>query len=175
MNPIAIRIGLASDAQSISALAIQVFLDTYASHGVRPDLANEAFCEYGEVVFKKRLAQPERVFYLAYSGDGLLGFAEIWLNSIDSPIASFGGAELVRLYVQPQAQKSGLGRLLIQATENAVKHAGLGALWLSAWVNNANALAFYSHLGYQDVGLANYVIQGQSFENRILYKAVSPR
>ena len=56
--------------------------------------------------------------------------------------------------------------------ENCARLAGSGGLWLSAWERNTHALAFYQHLNYQDMGLGYYVIQGQSFGNRILYKPV---
>ena len=53
--------------------------------------------------------------------------------------------------------------------------AGSTGLWLAAWEGNAKALGFYAHLGYADVGHAAYVIQGQSFGNRIMFKRIELR
>ncbi len=172
ISPASIRAGSVADAETIAALAIQVFLDTYATAGVRPDLANEAFAEYGRGKFEKRLHETGRVFFLAERGAGLLGFAEVLRDHVASPVTGVVGAELVRLYVQPQAQGAGIGGALLLAAENCAMHAGSGGLWLSAWERNTRALAFYQHLHYQDLGFAYYVIQGQSFGNRILYKPV---
>ena len=170
-----IRVGSVADAETIAALAIQVFLDTYATEGVRPDLANEAFAEYGHAVFAQRLAQEERVFYLVEHGSGLLGFAEVLRNHTASPIPGIGGSELVRLYVQPRAQGSGIGRTLLQCAERCAGEARSAGVWLSAWEHNARALSFYKRQGYEDVGHAQYVIQGQSFENRIFFRPAASK
>jgi diamine N-acetyltransferase len=168
--PASIRVGSVADAETVSALAIQVFLDTYATEGVRPDLANEAFAEYGQGVFEERLRKAGLVFYLAERGPGLLGFAEVLRNYSESPVAGVGGSELVRLYVQPQAQGLGLGPTLLREVELCAAEAGSGGVWLSAWEHNTRALAFYKRQNYEDVGFAHYVIQGQSFGNRIFFK-----
>jgi diamine N-acetyltransferase len=168
-----IRVGSVADVETISALAIQVFLDTYATEGVRPDLANEAFAEYGREVFEQRLRQGSRVFYLAEQGSGLLGFAEVRRDNAPSPIPGFTGSELVHLYVQPQAQGTGIGRELLQHAERCARQAGSGGVWLSAWEYNTRALAFYKRQRYEDVGHAQYVIQGQAFGNRILFRPIA--
>jgi diamine N-acetyltransferase len=97
------------DAVTVSALAIQVnhYLDTYATEGIRPDIAREAHSAYSMEAFAQRLAEPQRRFILAEAGDGLLGFAEVLLTSVPSPAQGFTGAELVRLYAQPAALRLG--------------------------------------------------------------------
>lgn len=154
-------------------MAIQVFLDTYATEGVRPDLADEAFAEYGVAVFAQRLGQAGRVFYLAECGSGLVGFAEVLRDQSESPISGVSGSELVRLYVQPQAQGTGIGRALLQRAERCASEAGSAGVWLSAWEHNARALEFYRRQHYQDVGCAQYTIQGQSYGNRIFFRSAA--
>ena len=166
-----IRIGSAADAQTVAALAIQVFLDTYATEGVRPDLANEAFAEYGCGNFAQRLAEKGRVFYLAEQGSGLVGFAEVLRNQQPSPIIGVGGSELIRLYVQPQAQDVGTGLALLKRAEQCSLEAGTSGVWLSAWEHNLKARAFYKRQNYKDVGYAPYVILGQSYGNRIFFRS----
>ena len=156
------------DAATISALAIQVFLDTYATEGVRPDLAREALREYAAEAFDARLREPQRRFVLAERGTGLVGFAEVMLQALPAPAGVLTGAELIRLYVQPAAQGLGLGRALIRAAESLTSDAGLAALWLTAWDGNHRALAFYAHEGYADVGATSYSFEGNSYGNRVL-------
>lgn len=167
-----IRIGVPADAETIAALAIQVFLDTYATAGVRLDLAREAFAEYSHDAFSERFRENYRVFHLAESSCGLLGFAELLRSYRLSPIDGVGGSELVRLYVQPQAQRCGIGRMLIERAERTAASFRSRTLWLSAWEQNTRALSFYKHMGYVDVGQAHYMIQGQAFANRILHKPI---
>lgn len=168
-----IRLGSVADAETISALAVQVFLDTYATEGVRPDLANEAFAKYGREVFAQRLGQEGRLFYLAEFGSGLVWFAEVLRHQTASPIPGVCGSELVRLYVQPQAQGTGIGRALLQCAERCARETDSTGVWLSAWEHNTRALAFYKRQHYEDMGYAQYVIQGQTFGNRIFFRSAA--
>lgn len=168
---IELRLAGAFDAPAIAALAVQVFLDTYATAGVQPDLAREAFDEYAVDAFAARLAEPQRRFVLACRGDGLLGFAEVLAAALPAPAGDVRGAELVRLYVQPRAQRSGLGRALLARAEQLATAAALPWLWLTAWEGNARALAFYARMGYADIGATTYALQGRSYGNRVLAKA----
>lgn len=171
-HDVELRAATAADATAIAALAVQVFLDTYATAGVRPDLAREAFGENGVDAFAARLAEPARRFLLAGRGDGLLGFAEVVAAALPAPAGAVRGAELVRLYVQPRAQRSGLGSALLARAEQAAAAAALPWLWLTAWEGNARALAFYARMGYADVGATTYALQGRSYGNRVLAKSL---
>ena len=170
MSNYAFRDACAGDAVTLSALSIQVFLDTYATEGVRPDLAREAHEEYSVTAFERRIAEPQRRFILAERDAGLLGFSEVTSSSVQSPIAAFIGAELVRLYVQPAAQRMGLGRALLMRSELAAQ---TDCLWLTAWEGNLNARAFYARLGYADVGATTYSLQDQSYPNRVFAKRLA--
>ncbi len=165
-----LRVADAGDADTIAALAVQVFLDTYATEGVRPDLAREAFEVYSVEAFDARLREPSRRFLLAEEGTALLGFAEGLMTPRASPAGPFVGAELVRLYVQPRFQRRGIGRGLLKAFEVAAEAAGLPGTWLSAWEENGRARRFYAAQGYEDVGATTYTFQGNTYGNRVFAK-----
>lgn len=169
-----IRPGAGSDAVAIAALATQVFLDTYAGHGVRPDVARQAFHVCSEVAFSARLAQAQRRFFIAAQGDAVLGFAEVRDSELASPVPAISGAELVRLYIQPRAQRAGVGRALVSEAERHASVASLRSLWLTAWDGNAGALAFYRRMGYADVGATTYSFESQTYGNRVLAKLLVP-
>jgi GNAT superfamily N-acetyltransferase len=168
-----LRTAAPDDASLIAALAIQVFLDTYASDGIRPDLAREALRDYGVEAFLPRLREPQRRFLLAERAGALLGFAELSLSDEATPAGDARGAELVRLYVQPAAQGGGLGRQLIRAAEALAAQAGLAALWLTAWDGNHRALAFYTHEGYADIGATTYRVEHMDYVNRVLLRPLA--
>lgn len=158
---------------TVAALATQVFLDTYATGGVRPDLAREAFCEYSEQAFSRRFAETGRQFVIASLADAVVGFAEVLCFSCVSPVAGLSGAELVRLYVQPRFQRTGVGRALLQEAERLARLSSLHSLWLTAWDGNLSALAFYAPMGYADVGATTYSFGGNTYGNRVLAKEVA--
>lgn len=165
-----LRPGTADDVEVISALSIQVFLDTYATEGVRPDLAQEAFAEYSVDAFASRLHEPQRRFILAETGTGLVGFAELLVAERAAPVGDMVGAQLVRLYVQPSAQGTGLGKALIGSAERIAAEARSNGLWLIAWDRNHRALEFYARAGYSDLGADTYTLKDQSYGTRVLAK-----
>jgi diamine N-acetyltransferase len=158
------------DALCIGVLATQVFLDTYAPHGIRLDLAREALACYSPEVMAAHLADLQTHFMLAESNGHLIGFVELTLNR-PCPVPSTATAEIVRLYVQRNFHRRGIGQALSAHAERIAHERGHGALWLTAWSGNAPALAFYPRLGYADIGRTNYVIEGQNYENRVFVKA----
>jgi ribosomal protein S18 acetylase RimI-like enzyme len=167
------RHGSAEDAVTIAALATQVFLDTYAGDGIRPDLAREAFNEYSTEAFAARLGEPGRLFILAERDTRLVGFVELIVIPAPAPSSHAEGAEIVRLYVQPGAQGQGLGTALLQQAEAEASSQKLEHTWLTAWESNPRALEFYAREGYADVGTTQYVFEGRGYTNRVLLKRLA--
>jgi ribosomal protein S18 acetylase RimI-like enzyme len=167
--PIAIRAAGAGDADTIAALGITIFVDTYAAGGVRPDVAREALQEHAPPAVARRLADAARCT-LVVEDDGLvLGFAE-WARGRPCPGAPALDTELVRLYVLRHAQRRGLGRALLRASESHAARAGAPALWLTAWDGNTNALDFYRHAGYAETGRTTFRFEDRTYENLVLVR-----
>lgn len=174
-----IRRGGEDDALCVGVLATQVFLDTYAGDGIRPDLAREVLAGYSQESFARRLTDPATTFLLAERVVGdephLVGFAEVTVDRpspVDGVSPGAADAELVRLYVQPPFQGKGLGSDLLHRAERAASEQGAGALWLSTWAGNRAALAFYRAHGYRTVGTSEYVFEDRAYETKILAKAL---
>ena len=166
------RIGAPEDVLSVSVAATHVFLDTYATEGLRPVLAREASSVYSAEAFLSRLHDSATTFILAESSDHLLGFAEFTRGRPCPCAAAEFGIELVRLYVLPIAQGKGLGRSLLHRAESFLAAESASGLWLAAWSGNHRALSFYPAVGYEPVGLTNYIIEGQAYENQVFAKAL---
>lgn len=174
MPAFSIRPATPEDVPSLCALAIQVYLDTYATRGVRAGLARQALSDLSCDAFARSLAQSSRrVLVAAFDGepgDALVGFAELELAPRPAPGLMLAGAELTRLYVQPAFQRAGVGAQLIAAAEGAAAQARLPSVWLTAWDGNHRALAFYANRGYIDEGGTIHQIEDQSVGNRVLQR-----
>jgi GNAT superfamily N-acetyltransferase len=168
--PVEYSIGTPADALCVSVAAIHVFLDTYATEGLRPDLAREAISVYAAAAFLPRLADPATTFVLAMRGEHLLGFAEVTRQRPCACASERFTVELVRLYVLPVAQGQGLGRALLAYAEGMLAQEGAFGLWLAAWSGNQRALSFYPSVGYTPAGLTEYAIEGVVYENQVFVK-----
>ena len=167
------RRGTPDDALCISVLAMQVFLDTYAPHGLRDDLAREALTVYSTDAFAARLAQRVTHFLLAERLGYLLGFAEVAFDGLPPIPAVTGCAELVRLYIQRPFKRMRVGGALLGQSELLALNQSAAGLWLTAWSGNGPARSFYDASGYSDVGSTTYAIEGNAYENRIFVKRFS--
>ena len=171
-DSIEIRPAAQRDAVCLGALATQVFLDTYATNGINSGLANEALQHYSPTAFEARLGNPQIEVAIAEHGGNLIGFVDLEVDST-CPVEEVSGPEVLRLYVQAPFQRRGVGQALLKHAEKRAKNIGAPCIWLTAWVGNAGALAFYQRVGYKDVGITQYVINGKGYENRVFVKTLA--
>lgn len=171
-GPVEFRLAEPADALCVGVLAMQVFLDTYAPDGLRPDIAREALANYRPTVFEVRIRDTSNHFILVERTGHLIAFSECSVSSEPPQPSLSMGVELVRLYVQRNAQRAGIGAALLARAESRAKGMRRPLLWLTAWSGNTNARAFYLAQGYEDVGATDHVFEGKAYENRIYRKVL---
>jgi GNAT superfamily N-acetyltransferase len=175
VQDVGFRTAVASDALCIGVLATQVFLDTYATDGVRASLAREVLEHLSTPAVTTQLRNPCSRFVLAERGGHLLGFAQLTLGAVHELVTHGPMAELDRLYVQERFTSLGIGKALLSEAELLAAREGAATLWLTSWVGNKRALAFYAKRGYTDRGATNYTFQGEQYENRVFAKGLQGR
>lgn len=161
-----------ADALCIAVLGLQVFLDTYATEGIRAGIANEVLESFSPTAIATLLDQPQTRFDLAESNGHLVGFAQWQAGAGHALAPGAAPAELQRLYVQQRFTGRGLGATLLRHTEHAAHAVGAELMWLTAWVGNARARRFYPRHGYREMGVTSFSFQGESHENRLFAKAL---
>jgi GNAT superfamily N-acetyltransferase len=166
------REAVPSDALCIGVLATQVFLDNYATDGIRPPLAREVLESLSTDAISGSLSRPGSRFIVAESAGHMIAFAQVTLGATQALVAPEGAAEINRLYVQERFTGTGVGTALLRLCENWAAGQGVSTLWLTAWVGNSRARTFYASRGYQDVGSTLYAFQGESHENRVYARAL---
>lgn len=158
------------DALCISVLGMQVFLDTYATDGIRPSVAREAVEHHSLGAASALLADQQCRIHVAERAQHMIAFAQITIGSTHSLVAAERPAQLNRLYVQEPFTGTGVGTALLNQAEAIASAAGMSALWLTSWTGNRRALTFYARRGYTDVGATTYVFENESYENRVFMK-----
>lgn len=161
-----------SDARCLSALSTQVFLDTYATHGINADIAGEVTTLHSERALAARLAAPAVQLRVAECNGHLVGFIDLDAAT-PCPISGIAGLEVRRLYVQAPFQGQRIGHALMASAEDEARQTRRPAVWLTAWAGNHRARGFYTALGYADVGETAYVIAGVAYENRVFAKTLT--
>lgn len=167
---IELRRAVPEDSLCLSVLAMQVFLDTYATEGIRPALAREVLSSYSQANFSEAIADPRAQVIVAENKGHMVGFAHVTLFACHEIAPNGVQAELLRLYVQEPFTGVKVGTKLLAEAENLAASAGVTVMWLTPWVHNHRALAFYARRGYADFGLTYFTFEGESHENRVFAK-----
>jgi len=172
LQEIRLRPAEAADATCLGVLSTQVFLDTYATQGIRTALAREVLAQHSVAAYDALLADAGVAIVLAERAGHLVGFAQLELGRTDSQVPAAAASELRRLYVQERFTGRGLGRELLRQAEKAAAARGADMLWLTAWEGNPRALLFYPRCGYEELGRTVYRFEGEDFPNRLFGKRV---
>lgn len=101
---------------------------------------------YPEEEMRFFLAMPSAITLVAADGERLKGFV-IADHFRPRRGARFMG-RIITLDVVPDAQKSGLGTMLLAGAEEELIKAGCGHVSLEVAVDNERALRFYKKMGY---------------------------
>ncbi|NWB20284.1 GNAT family N-acetyltransferase [Pseudomonas sp. D4002] len=165
-----IRDARPEDALCIGVLGMQVFLDTYATEGIRDSIAAEALQAFSPQTISALIAQPGTAIIVAEANGHLVGFAQVAMDTGHALISTPKAAELQRLYIQERFTGLGLGYRLLQAAEQRAGQGGASLLWATVWVGNERALGFYPRRGYELLGAPTYTFQNESHENRLFGK-----
>ena len=170
---IALRPAVASDALCLGVLATQVFLDTYASEGIRAAIAREVLASFSTATMHSLIVQGRSRLWVAERVGHLIGFAQMTAGTTQGLVQTARPAELDRLYVQEPFTRSGVGSALLRQAERAAAGHRCTALWLTPWVHNVRALTFYARHAYQNLGITTFLMDGEAIENFVLAKVLS--
>ena len=172
MIDVILRAAVDTDALCIGVLGTQVFLDTYAPDGVRASLAREALTHLSPAAISVLLSAPGSRFIVAERDGRMVAFAQLTMDSIQEQVPLRPAAELNRLYVQERFTGRGVGTALLARAETMAATEGANTLWLTAWVGNHRALAYYARRDYKDFGATLYEFENEQYENRIFAKSL---
>lgn len=174
--PVHLRTATPADARCIAVLAQQVFLDTYATQGIRPLIADEVLSAFSPGTVAASIGRTGTEWIVAERDGHLLGFAQVSLGVaqalVPGGLPASAQAELDRLYVQECFTGQHLGTMLLAEAERRAAARGVRVLWLTPWAHNARALAFYRRRGYADHGATVFHLGDESHENRVLAKVL---
>jgi GNAT superfamily N-acetyltransferase len=169
---ISFRPAEAADALCLGVLATQVFLDTYATQGIRASIAREVLAHCSVAACGALLADPGVTILVAECAGHLVGFSQVGHGVGHEQVPEAAASELCRLYVQERFTGRGVGRDLLRHAEKAAAARGTDTLWLTAWMGNARALRFYPRCGYEERGSTVYTFEGEAHRNRLFAKRV---
>ena len=141
-----IRKATSDDCLNLAALSLQVWLDTYATQGLRNNISSYVTSTFTESYFLQLISKPAYEIWVCDEDEYLLGFIAVDLESeFEDEVA---GYEIETLYVSRHFQGKGIGSQLLKKVESTYG----SPFWLSVWVNNHEAISFYKRQAFKLVG-----------------------
>ncbi|MBK7974236.1 MAG: GNAT family N-acetyltransferase [Deltaproteobacteria bacterium] len=136
-----IRPAAPADRAGFLDAALRSWLDAYAE--LLPREQVESAPAMLERAFEKRAGELR----VAIVDGGIVGFYS--LGPVDDPEQR---NYLWHVYVDPRAQRRGVGRALTEAALAELAARGETRAWLDVLAGNAKARAFYAALGWSEIG-----------------------
>jgi alanine dehydrogenase len=155
------------DAPQIAALASAVWVDTYATEGVTPTIAEYVLGEFTPERIGAQLGHAGRRAWIAEENAGVVGYADLQLDRATPELGSVRQAEILHVYVHERHTRRGLGSRLLQTCCDHAFEAGCEAVWLTVWSENARAHRFYEDSGWEWFGDTEFRLGDVAHANRI--------
>lgn len=155
-----------SDASSIAALSIEVWIGTYLKSGIDGFFADFVLSEFTAPKMESRLADPRNHVIVSENTQGIDGFACLTRAS-PAPVPGCSDWEISTLYVQPRHHGKGIGRDLLQALLQTCRAQGAPSVWLATNAENTPAIGFYRAHGFEPVGETHFRIGDQGYLNTV--------
>jgi len=154
-----------SDFPTIKALAHAIWPDTYGPILSEEQLAYMLSAFYSEEALLENYLEKGHRFLLVKEDDHALGFASYEHNYKDRNVT-----RIHKIYLLPETQGKGLGKMLIDEIRKIALENGAGALSLN--VNRYNkARHFYTKIGFEIVGEEDIELEyGYLMEDYIMEK-----
>jgi GNAT superfamily N-acetyltransferase len=147
---VTIRRAAAPDVSTIRELMLAMLIDSPEAFGeTLAEAQAQSEADWRQQV-EQVLLSGHHVGFIALDRDGACGFVA---GDTANPQVPPGTALVGRLWVAPRQRGTGLGRRLMEAVTKWAREEGAQQIGLGVTEMNLNAMKFYEHLGYLDLGM----------------------
>lgn len=155
-----------ADLSAVDALFRASFVATFGEL-YRPEDLAEFLAGFTPEAWAWELAQPDLEIRLAEEDGALIGFAKV--SDPTLPVEPVGQAlELRQLYLADAAKGRGVADALMGWVMDQARVRDAGELFLSVYVDNQRAKAFYARYGFTDVGKYEFPVGRHLDEDRLM-------
>ncbi len=147
-----IRTASHSDAQTLSELGRNTFIETFASDNSQEDVDLYVRKTFSAEKQLKEIQDRDRMIEIAWIGDQAAGYLHLLKGTPDPCVTGASPMEILRLYVDSRWHGKGVGAELMNKCIQLAAAGKFETLWLGVWENNFRAQAFYKKYGFEAVG-----------------------
>ncbi len=105
----------------------------------------------GDKYFRKAIENKDGVFFVAIDDGKMIGYVNGETKLIQHRISNY--FEVDNLGVVPESKGKGIGKMLLEKVTRWAKEHGYNKIYLSCYVKNVEALAFYKRNDFVEIDL----------------------
>lgn len=155
-----------SDASSLAAISIEVWIGTYLKRGVTAFFADYALSAFTPAKFETLIRDPGEFILVSENIEGIDGFIRV-SSASTPPVEGCSDMEIATLYVQPRHHGKGIGKRLLQAALQHSRDCAAPSVWLTTNAENTPAIAFYLSQGFEQIGETHFRIGDEGYLNNV--------
>ncbi|MFA7262112.1 MAG: GNAT family N-acetyltransferase [Caulobacter sp.] len=156
-TPLIRRAGPA-DAEALSRIGAETFVETFGHLYPPEDLAAFLEAAYGLDKTRRDLADPAKAAWLVEVDGEAVGHALAGPCDLPHDDVTPACGELKRLYVLRRLQGDGTGSRLLAETLAWLERNGPRRLWIGVWSENLGAQRLYGRMGFEKVGEYEFAV-----------------
>lgn len=163
-----IRQGVSADAAALAEFGRRLYDVTFRAYNDPQNMDAYLAANYGIRQQTGELNSQDVITLLAETGDKFVGFAQVRHHPPPDCVTSPDPVELWRFYIDIPYHGRGVAQLLMQAVHEAARELGGRMVWLSVWERNARAIAFYTKMGFKDMGTTDFWVGEDRQTDRVM-------
>ncbi|MCB0523762.1 MAG: GNAT family N-acetyltransferase [Lewinellaceae bacterium] len=136
-----------------------------------------AFNDYCSLAFApdnfiREMNAPASEFWLGKLNNELVAYLKLNFDTHAEGIEDGKTVQIERIYIHPDTQGRGLGRILLDFAEDSARQHHADWIWLSVWKKNPRGIKFYEDNGYEICGLEMFPLGDDPQEDWVMRKAI---
>lgn len=141
-----------SELAELCSISRSTFIDTYASKNEPKNVELHLLQELNDKKIRQDFDQQETEFFFAKDHNVVVGYTKLNIGDTQTESDMSNSLEIERIYVIRSMWGKGIGRKLIEHAISRGRSKNLEQVWLGVWTENPEAIAFYTHLGFEPHG-----------------------
>jgi len=161
-----------ADAETLQAISVETFQDTFAAQNTAANMTAFLTSAYNLPKLKKELQQPGSRFYFIELDGQPLGYLKLNVDPAQSEVMGADNLEIERIYIRPTQKHQGLGSQFLKFAIELAKTEGKTSVWLGVWEHNEPAKHFYQKWGFERFSQHDFVMGTDTQTDFLLKKAL---
>lgn len=137
------------DVESLIAISIQTFSETFSEHNTEKDMQKYISENLNSDQLNKELHTTDSEFYFIKLNQQITGYLKLNNGESQTEIQHNNALEIERVYVLKEFHGKQFGKLLLQKAITIAKEKQYNYIWLGVWENNIKAISFYIKNGFK--------------------------